>query len=88
MVSVVWQAVNSPRLLSCTANTSTVAGYYVYRGSQSGGPYVRVNSTPVALTSYSDTNVPGVQTVHYAVTAVDASGIESLFSDEAKAVLP
>ncbi len=81
-------AQNHSVALSWTASTSTVAGYYVYRGSQTGGPYLRVNTTPVALTSYTDTNLPGGQTVYYAVTAVDASSVESLFSNEATAVLP
>jgi hypothetical protein len=30
--------------LSWTASTSTVAGYNVYRGGQSGGPYTLLNS--------------------------------------------
>ncbi|MBZ5526355.1 MAG: choice-of-anchor D domain-containing protein [Acidobacteriia bacterium] len=74
--------------LSWTGSTSTVTGYYVYRGSQSGGPYMRVNATPVTLTSYSDANLPGGQTLYYVTTAVDGSGVESLFSNQVTAVLP
>jgi hypothetical protein len=74
--------------LSWTGSTSTVAGYYIYRGRQPGGPYTQVNATPVTLTSYSDTNVAGGQTLYYVTTAVDAYNTESLFSNEAKAVLP
>lgn len=74
--------------LSWSASTSTVAGYYVYRGIQSGGPYMRVNFSPVTTTSFSDLNVPGGQTVYYVTTAVDTSGIESLFSNQVAAVLP
>jgi len=74
--------------LSWMGSTSPVTGYFVYRGSQSGGPYMRVNSTPVTLTSYSDANLPGGQTVYYVTTAVDASGMESLYSNQVTAVLP
>ncbi len=31
--------------LTWTASTSTVVGYNVYRGAQSGGPYVKINSS-------------------------------------------
>jgi fibronectin type 3 domain-containing protein len=81
-------AQNHSVALNWAASTSTVAGYYVYRGSQSGGPYMRVNSTPVTLTSYSDANLPGGQTVYYVATAVDASGVESLYSNQVTTVLP
>ena len=74
--------------LGWTASTSTVAGYNVYRGSQSGGPYVAVNSGLDASTSYTDTSVQAGQTYYYVVTAVDGSGNESVYSNQAQAVIP
>jgi Abnormal spindle-like microcephaly-assoc'd, ASPM-SPD-2-Hydin len=74
--------------LGWSASTSTVAGYNVYRGSQSGGPYVAVNSGLDASTSYTDTSVQAGQIYYYVVTAVDGSGNESVYSNQAQAVIP
>ena len=74
--------------LSWIASTSTVAGYNVYRGSQSGGPYVAVNSALDASTGYTDNSVQAGQTYYYVVTAVDNSGNESVYSNQAQAVIP
>jgi fibronectin type 3 domain-containing protein len=65
-----------------------VAGYNVYRGSQSGGPYVAVNSALDASTGYTDNSVQAGQTYYYVVTAVDNSGTESVYSNQAQAVIP
>lgn len=74
--------------LAWTASTSTVSGYNVYRGSQSGGPYIAVNSGLDASTSYTDNSVQAGQTYYYVVTAVDGSGNESVYSNQAQAVIP
>ena len=74
--------------LAWTASTSTVAGYNVYRGGQSGGPYVAVNSGLDASTSYTDNSVQAGQTYYYVVTAVDGGGNESVYSNQAQAVIP
>jgi hypothetical protein len=74
--------------LGWAASTSTVAGYHVYRGSQSGGPYVAINSGLDASTSYTDNSVLAGQTYYYVVTAVDGSGNESVYSNQAQAVIP
>jgi hypothetical protein len=74
--------------LSWNASTSTVAGYNVYRGAVSGGPYTKINAALDALTSYTDTNVLGGQTYYYVVTAVDGSGSESTYSNQVQAVIP
>lgn len=60
--------------LSWTASTSTVIGYNVYRGTQSGGPYAILNNTPDPSTSYTDSLVQAGQTYYFVVTAVDATG--------------
>jgi len=73
--------------VSWTASTSTVAGYNVYRSSQSGGPYQILNATLQSLT-FTDSTVQSGTTYYYVVTAVDGSGVESVFSNEAPAVIP
>jgi len=74
--------------LSWNASTSTVAGYNVYRGSVSGGPYAKVNSALDASTAYSDASVQAGQTYYYVVTAVDGTGTESPYSNQVQAVIP
>jgi putative Ig domain-containing protein/centrosomal CEP192-like protein/Ig-like domain-containing protein len=74
--------------LNWTASTSIVVGYNIYRGSASGGPYSRLNSTPNAGTSFSDTAVLSGQTYFYVVTAVDSQSVESVYSNEVQAAIP
>lgn len=74
--------------LSWTASTSTVAGYNIYRGGVSGGPYSRINSGVDASTIYTDGTVLSGQTYYYVVTAVDGSGTESAYSNQVQAVIP
>ena len=74
--------------LSWSASTSTVTGYNVYRGTQSGGPYVKTNSTPQPGTTYADSTVQSGTTYFYVVTSVDDNGVESAYSNEAAAVVP
>ena len=80
----------SPHSVSLTWNpsTSTVAGYNLYRGTQSGGPYSRMNSTLLSGTSYDDSGVQSGRNYFYVSTAVDASNNESAFSNEATAAIP
>jgi hypothetical protein len=75
--------------LNWTASTSSnVVGYNVYRATQSGGPYTKLTSSPVAGTSYADVTVQGGQTYYYVTTAIDSGGNESVYSNEATAVVP
>ncbi len=74
--------------MNWAASTSTVVGYFVYRGTASGGPYTKVNVTPVAPVNYTDSTVASGQIYFYVVTAVDANGIESVFSNEVTASVP
>ncbi|HSM87617.1 MAG TPA: choice-of-anchor D domain-containing protein [Candidatus Limnocylindrales bacterium] len=74
--------------LSWTASTSTVAGYNVYRGSQSGGPYTLITLSPQPGTTYTDNSVQAGITYFYVVTAVDSSAQESVFSNEVVAAIP
>jgi Abnormal spindle-like microcephaly-assoc'd, ASPM-SPD-2-Hydin len=74
--------------LSWQASSSTVAGYNVYRGANSGGPYSKVNASADTSTSYSDPGVQAGQTYYYVVTGVNSQGTESSFSNQVAAVVP
>lgn len=74
--------------LAWDASTSPVVGYNVYRGNQSGGFYTKLNSSLIVATTYTDNTVEAGRTYFYVATAVDTSGIESAFSNEAVAVIP
>lgn len=74
--------------LSWTASTSTVVGYNVYRGTTTGGPYTKISPAIVTGLTYNDFTVSASTTYFYAVTAVDASGFESVNSNEATAAVP
>ena len=74
--------------LSWTCGGSGIVGYNVYRGSVSKGPYTRITSALDATPAYSDTSVQAGHTYYYVATAVDGSGMESAYSNEAQAVVP
>jgi fibronectin type 3 domain-containing protein len=79
-------------ILSWTASTTPgVVGYYVYRGTTSGGESLTpLNSTPINGTTYTDTSVTAATTYYYVVTAVASDGVtQSANSNEAgRATVP
>jgi len=74
--------------LAWTASTSVVVGYNVYRSTTKGGPYIIVNLTLIPGLVFTDNTVAGGQTYYYVATAVDANGLESVYSNEAQAIVP
>jgi hypothetical protein len=74
--------------LGWTSSTSAVSGYNVYRSTTSGSGYVQVNGSLVTPDSYVDGTVQGGTTYFYVTTAVDGSGTESGYSNEAQAIIP
>jgi hypothetical protein len=74
--------------LSWDPGSPIVVGYNVYRGSQSGGPYSKINSALDPSTTYTDTTVAPGQTYYYATTAVNTAGQESTYSNLVQAVIP
>jgi hypothetical protein len=74
--------------LAWHASTSTVSGYNVYRSTTSGSGYVKLNSSLVGGLSYTDSNLESATTYYYVTTAVDSSGNESVYSNQATAVIP
>jgi fibronectin type 3 domain-containing protein len=81
-------AVTHSAALSWTASTSVVSGYNVYRSSVSGGPYTKLNSSLDAGNTFTDSSVSSGQTYYYVVTAVDSNSMESIYSNQATAVIP
>jgi hypothetical protein len=74
--------------LSWTASTSDVAGYNVYRGPASTGPFSKINPSLNSATSYTDSTVAANQTYYYETTAVNSSNEESSPSTPAQAIIP
>ena len=68
-------------------SSSSVVGYNVYRGTNTGGPYSQVN-TMNASTIYTDNSVQAGQTYFYVTTAVDGTGKESPYSNQTQAAVP
>lgn len=74
--------------LNWNASSSTVSGYNVYRSTTRGTGYNKINTALVAALTYSDTTVVNGTTYYYVTTAVDSSGNESTYSNEAAAPIP
>ena len=75
-------------LLNWTASTSpNLTNYKVYRGTTTGGPYPVVTTLGL-MANYTDSNIQNGQTYYYVSTAVDSTGAESAYSNEASAVVP
>lgn len=74
--------------LAWNASTSTVSGYNIYRATNNGGPYTKMNSALVMSLNYTDSSLASSTTYYYVTTAVDAAGIESTYSNQVTAVVP
>lgn len=77
-VSLNWTASSSP----------DVVGYNIFRGTVSGGPYSQINPSLNAGTSYTDSSVTNGNTYYYVTTAVDSNNQQSVYSNQASAVIP
>lgn len=73
--------------LTWNPDASSVQGYYVYRGNQTGGPYSKISAL-LPATSYIDSSVSSGLTYYYVVTAVGNASVESAYSNQAVAVIP
>jgi len=74
--------------LSWGPSPSTVVGYNVYRSTTPGGPYTKINSSLDPSTLYTDSTVQSGQTYYYVSTAVDATSMESGYSNQLQMVIP
>jgi fibronectin type 3 domain-containing protein len=63
-----------------------LAGYNIYRGTTSGGPYSKLNGPAVIASNYNDNTVVSGTTYYYVVRAVDAIPNESGNSNQASAM--
>jgi Abnormal spindle-like microcephaly-assoc'd, ASPM-SPD-2-Hydin/Fibronectin type III domain len=70
------------------SSSSGIAGYYVYRSTSQTGVFQKLNESPEASTSYTDTSVSPGTTYYYKVTSVDSDEIESSFSETVSATIP
>jgi len=74
--------------LNWDRSSSSVTGYFVYRGSKPSGPFTQLNSSPESSPSYSDSTVASGQVYYYYVTAVNSSNIQSADSNEVSVTIP
>ena len=75
--------------LSWKASTSKhLAGYNVYRGTRSGGPYKKINDSLDPSTKYTDLHVVAGYKYYYVATAVSLKGKESKYSKQVEATIP
>jgi len=74
--------------LTWERSTSSVTGYFVYRGTKPSGPFTQLNSSPEASPSFSDSTVSSGQVYYYFVTAVDSSNIQSADSNQVSVAIP
>jgi uncharacterized membrane protein len=74
--------------LAWTASVSQVAGYNAYRATQPNGSYTLLNNGLITGTIYLDQTAQSGVTYYYVTTAVNAQGLESVYSNQATATVP
>lgn len=74
--------------LTWSESSSGIAGYNVYRGTASAGPYSKINGGMASTPSFIDTSVSAGKTYFYVATAVTASGTESKYSNPITVTVP
>ncbi len=67
---------------------SAVVGYNVYLRSPSDVSWIKLNTSPVTTTSYTDWDVQSGDSYMYSVTAVNAANVESAYSNATQATIP
>ena len=67
---------------------TSVAGYNVYRSSESDGSYTKLEASPVAGASYTDTGLAAGHTYFYVIKAVDTNNVESDDSEQISVTVP
>ena len=70
------------------ASSDPATSYNVYRSSDGGTSYQRVNSSQVTQSTYADTTVLGGQSYDFVVKSVDSSGVESAPSNMTSVTIP
>jgi hypothetical protein len=75
-------------ILSWIPSVSGVAGYRVYRRTNSAGAYLLINGGVQPTTNFADLAVSPGQTYLYVISAVDANDVESDHSNVVEAIIP
>jgi hypothetical protein len=74
--------------LSWNPSSSSVIGYNLYRATQSGGPYAKLNPSVLSNTAYTDSSIQSGTTYYYVSTSINGSDEESAYSNQAAATIP
>jgi hypothetical protein len=74
--------------LNWTPSSTSFAGFNIYRGTQSGGPYTKVNPSLISTSTYNDTAVSVGQVYYYVATEQSTTGVESSYSSQVTATIP
>ncbi len=77
----------SPVGLTWTDSSTNLAGFNDYRSTVSGGSYVKINSSLVPTSAFTDSTIQSGFTYYYVTTAVDSTGVESAYSNETSATV-
>ena len=77
-VILTWEASTTPNL----------TGYVVERAETAGGAFRKLVVSPMLGTTYRDNTVVSGRTYYYVATAIDQDNAESVYSNEAVAVVP
>jgi hypothetical protein len=71
-----------------SSSTDPVKGYNVYRSTNGGGSFTKLNASPDSQVTYTDNAVQSGSTYMYEVKSVDASGVESSASNQITLTVP
>jgi hypothetical protein len=71
-----------------SSSADPVAGYNVYRSTDGGGSFTKLNSSPDGQVDYTDSAVQSGTTYMYEVKSVDANGVESSASNQISLSVP
>jgi hypothetical protein len=74
--------------LTWNPDHSAVAGYNVFRASNSAGPFSQINPSLDSTTSFIDSSVQSGFTYYYATTAVSSNGKQSGYSNQVSVAIP
>lgn len=81
------QVTHTVALSWVASTTTTVTGYNVYRSTVNGSAYAKIATLGLVF-AYTDSAVQSGATYYYVTTAVDSTGTESAFSNQATAAIP
>jgi Abnormal spindle-like microcephaly-assoc'd, ASPM-SPD-2-Hydin len=71
-----------------SSSSDPVAGYNIYRSTDGGGSFTKLNASPDGQVDYDDNAVQSGTTYVYEVKSVDSSGVESSASNQISLTVP